>query len=338
MNHSFTVHALALTSLFAVSNPTYAENIHAPQLPPLTLDQKKTLMARPKKIVGLIAARNEAPYIDQCVRALALYTDAIVVLDDASEDDTVAIVQSLAQECHIERVIKKTVWHRDEPGDRNKLLQAGREIGGTHFIVLNADEMITATCLKNNFLRNKILALEPCNRIMLHLIRLQESMHRFKKEAILKFFIFCDDGQSTYVSDFIHTPRIPITLYKRDGKDVVIGELETYGVLHFDEINFQKRQVKKVWYRCLERIRTNKTIAELNGSDTSDTQNQETLLESPTEWFAYPFFNVATYEAPEHWREKQILEWVATYGIDFFAGLHLDPVIIPSELKAQIKI
>jgi ribonuclease Y len=37
-------------------------------------------------------------------------------------------VESLAQECRVERIIRKPVWHRDEPGDRNAMLQAGREI------------------------------------------------------------------------------------------------------------------------------------------------------------------------------------------------------------------
>ncbi|PKN03215.1 hypothetical protein CVU75_03420 [Candidatus Dependentiae bacterium HGW-Dependentiae-1] len=247
------------------------------------------------------------------------------MLDDVSTDNTVAIVESLVKECHIERIIKKTIWLRDEPGDRNKLLLAGREIGGTHFIMLDADEMITATCLKNNFLRNKILTLEPCDRIMMHLIRLFSSINQFKKEAILKFFIFCDDNESLFVSNFIHTPRIPIPLYKRDGKDIVIGELETYGVLHFDEVNLTKRQIKRAWYRCMERIRTDKSIAELNGS--SEPEKKALLLDSPQEWFAYNFFDVKAYMIPESWRERQILEWLQTYGQDYFAGLHIEEAL-----------
>lgn len=102
-----------------------------------------------KKIVGLVPARNESKIISQCLPALALYTDAIVFLDDCSDDDTVQVVQSLQSECSIERVIQKTKWHRDEPGDRNALLQAGREIGGTHFIAQDADEMFTANCTRD---------------------------------------------------------------------------------------------------------------------------------------------------------------------------------------------
>ena len=100
------------------------------------------------KIVGLIPARNESKIIEQCLHALSFYTDAIIYLDDASDDNSVAIVESVADKYRVEKIIKKKIWKRDEPGDRNALLKAGREIGGTHFIVIDADEMLTSNCLQ----------------------------------------------------------------------------------------------------------------------------------------------------------------------------------------------
>ena len=79
----------------------------------------------PKKIVGLVPARNESKIIGQCLRALALYTDAIVLLDDCSDDDTVQVVQSLQSEGSIERIIQQTKWRLDEPGDRRHGLSLG---------------------------------------------------------------------------------------------------------------------------------------------------------------------------------------------------------------------
>lgn len=63
------------------------------------------------KIVGLVAARNEQIMIAQCLQGLATICDAIVVLDDASDDNTRFIVESLAIECKIERIIKKDHWY-----------------------------------------------------------------------------------------------------------------------------------------------------------------------------------------------------------------------------------
>ena len=167
-----------------------------------------------------MTARNESNIIAQCLKALSLYTDAIVYLDDASDDNNVEIVQSLAKECNIEKIIQKQSWYRDEPGDRNKLLTEGRKLGGTHFVVLDADEMFTANCLENDFLRKEILKLKPGESLRLSWIALWRDIqhYRFDKSIFThhyKEFIFCDDGKSTYQSEFIHTSRKPNAINKK---------------------------------------------------------------------------------------------------------------------------
>ena len=67
------------------------------------------LGARDPKIIGLMQVRNEATIIEQTLRILALYTDSIIVLDDASDDETVDVVKKLAQELNIEKIICKTL-------------------------------------------------------------------------------------------------------------------------------------------------------------------------------------------------------------------------------------
>ena len=70
------------------------------------------------------------------MRALALYTDAIIYLDDVSEDNTVELVENIAVECNIIQIIKKKVWIRNECQDRMTILEAGRAQGGTHLYSL----------------------------------------------------------------------------------------------------------------------------------------------------------------------------------------------------------
>lgn len=169
------------------------------------------------KIVGLVPVRNEAALIGQCLKCLSCFTDAIVVLDDASTDETVEIVKSLARECNIKRIIEKKKWYRDEPGDKNKLLNAGRKIGGTHFIVIDADEIFTSNCLDNNFLRNRILQLKPGDKLCLTWIQLWRSVDKYRYDGSVWSgqwgdFIFCDDKIASYRSDFIHTSRSPSNL------------------------------------------------------------------------------------------------------------------------------
>ena len=288
------------------------------------------------KIVGLIPARNEAPFIEQCLRALALYTDAIVYLDDASTDNTLKIVQSLASELNIEQIISKKRWYRDEPGDRNKLLQAGREIGGTHFIVIDADEMLTANFLQNNFLRKKILELQPGEKICLNWIQLWRSLDYYRFDNSVwtnnyKDFIFCDDTICSYNSEFIHTSRTPYT-----GGKIFTYTGYKHGMLHFQFVNWRNLLIKQAWYRCLERIRQpNKSDKAINERYApSKNENQLGTSPSPSYWFnKYNFFDRTICDRPEQWKEKQILEWFEQYGQEHFAGLDIWDVNWSSEFK-----
>jgi len=284
------------------------------------------ITATESKIVGLVPARNEAPFIEQCLRALSLYADAIVYLDDASTDNTVEIVQSLAKACNIEKIIVKEKWYRDEPGDRNKLLQAGREIGGTHFIVIDADEMLTANFLEDNFLREQILKLQPGEKIKLNWIQLWRSLDHYRFDGSVwtnnyKDFIFCDDGTACYNSEFIHTGRTP----------PMKGKVFTYkgyqhGMLHFQFVNWRNLLIKQAWYRCLEKIRLpDKSDTAINQryAPSKDEKDLGTLP-SPSYWFdGYSFFDPTVCNRPEGWREKQMLGWFAEYGEDFFRGLDI---------------
>ena len=293
-----------------------------------------------KKIVGLVPARNERHILPQCLRALSLYTDAMVFLDDASEDDSVAVVQALAEECRIERILRNKTWHRDEPGDRNRLLQAGRAIGGSHFIALDADELFTASCLEGGFLRRAILALKPGEVLQMNWIQLWRStaQYRFDQSVWtwnMKDFAFCDDGRACYESPFIHCPRAPRNLAGERRR------IEGYerGVMHFQFVHWRNLLVKQAWYRCLERIRA-PTVSPADINRIYAASVDETGLgvcPAPASWFAgYPFFDPSVYSKPDIAREREVLGWFERYGREYFrelaiwdvdwgAGLSLSP-------------
>ncbi|HSW73678.1 MAG TPA: glycosyltransferase family A protein [Candidatus Limnocylindria bacterium] len=282
---------------------------------------------KPPKIVGLLAVRNEQNYIAQCLRTLCLYTDAIVILDDASDDNTVAIIKSLAKQCNVAKIITKKTWLRDEPGDAKALLAAGRALGGTHFIHLDADEMFTANCLEGNFLRSRILELKPGDRLRMNWIQLWRSVDYYRFDSSIwtwnyKDFIFCDDGICGYLSGFIHTPRTPNTLqgttYTMEGY--------TYGVLHFQFVNWRNLLIKQAWYRCLELIhKPTKSTVSINKSYAASKDETDLAVNPcPAAWFAgYTFFDPLIYQKSEQWREKQVLYWFAKYGKNYFEKLDI---------------
>lgn len=286
------------------------------------------------KIVGLLPARNEGNRIAFCLRALAKYTDAIVYLDDCSCDSTIQIVESLAIQCNVEKIIRKPKWLRDEPGDRNTLLQSGREIGGTHFIVIDADEAFTSNCITNNFLREMTLSLQPGDRLAMQWIQLWRSTkyYRFDDSVwtwLSKEVIFCDDGSCSYESQFIHTPRVP---QNTSGRVFALPGY-VHGLLHFQFVNWRNLLLKQAWYRCLERVHDPSKPAEAINQLYKPSKDEERmrLRMAPDFWLSdYEFFDEAAYDEPYRWREKQILGWFEQFGRDFFKDLDVWDISLDS--------
>ncbi len=293
--------------------------------------EAEKLSERRPKIVGLVTARNEEPIIGQCLRLLSNFTDAIVFLDDCSEDRTLEVVRGLAETCRVERILTKDRWYRDEPGDRNRVLQAGREIGGTHFIILDADEAFTSNCLTDNFLRKMILAMQPGDHLWMNWIALWRSLHQYRRDASVwthnyKPFVFCDDGRCSYASDFIHTPRVPSNL--RGRKLTFKGY--SHGVLHFQFVNWNNLLWKQAWYRCLERIRNpQKSAAEINKLYAPSKDERDLHLEpADPEWLRhYADFDPTVYQRPNPWYERQVRDWLKQYGPEYFRGLDIEDVL-----------
>jgi hypothetical protein len=280
--------------------------------------------ARNPRIIGLLPARNEADKIEFALRALAKFTDAIVFLDDCSTDNTVQLVRELSVDCRVEKIIEKSVWHRDEPGDRNRLLVAGRALGGTHFVVIDADEAFTANCLDGSVLRKRILSLQPREQLALRWIHLWRSVDQYRVDAPVwseryKRCIFCDDGKSEYRSRFIHTSRIP----KMKGRRIKLHEGDI-GLLHFQFVNWPNLELKQRWYRWLERVRDpEKSIEAINQKYATSVDESGLLLAAtPESWFAgYAFFDRAIFDIPDNWRVLQMRAWQQEYGEQYFAGL-----------------
>lgn len=279
------------------------------------------------KLVGLTAAHNEEHIIQANLRAMACYTDAIVFLDDASDDNTLLLAKAIAQECKIERIIEKKEWHRDEPGDRNALLKAGREIGGTHFLFLDSDEFISANCRDNNFLRNLIFSLNRGEKLVMKLIDLWRSPYQYRidQSPYANRILDCawaDDGVCYYDAGFIHSSHAP--------RHRVAGERwlkdNDHVVLHFAFVNWQQVKIKYAWYKCIERIRLpGKSIGSINQDYGSATEERGMrLMQAKKEWYrGYDFFDPNIFDYTPTWRIKQIKSWFDQYGKQYFADLSI---------------
>jgi Glycosyl transferase family 2 len=300
------------------------------------------------KIVGLVQMRNESLIIEQCLRGMAEYTDSIVILDDASEDSSVEIAKNLAVELNIERIIcnKQSGWEQATEMDlRDLLISTARSIGATHFIQLDADELISAECMKNDWLRNKILSLKKGQVLSLPMIHpwktlshYRDDHSRWSPQKCMCAIAMCDDGASTVQankshshSGFIHMGRFPSqrpggTIYDRDVNHCVI---------HFRFVNWKNIMIKRAWYMCLERIRLqenlserfkNRTIEDINNFYSKvEPFNERRMKLKPVKlsWYNYPFFNGHCYMKEIVWRKNKIKSWFKRYGHAYFQKLDI---------------
>jgi len=280
------------------------------------------VIASDKKIVGLVSVKNEQNNIEQCLHALSLYTDSIVILDDVSQDNTPAILQQYKDAYNL-HIITKKQWHRDEAKDRNLMLQCGRAMGGTHFIIIDADEMFTAPCKHGEHLRNAILRLEPGDWLSCFWINLYEHAQHYDDNNYIKPFIFCDDKVAQYNNNMrIHAARIPEGL---SGREYVLEPTSQYGLLHFKFINWDNVLLRNAWYQCLTVIMWPEISRKEIGAFYAQklVEQAGNLVKTNPQWFDYDFFDLTDFEKPDSWRRKQIQEWMTEYGAEYFADLSI---------------
>jgi hypothetical protein len=77
-------------------------------------------------VAGIVGVRNVEHSIAPFLKLLAPFVNFTIVLDDSSDDGTLAAIESVAHETKVRRVlVKDGSWNRSETTDRNELLLAG---------------------------------------------------------------------------------------------------------------------------------------------------------------------------------------------------------------------
>lgn len=322
------------------------------------------------KIIGLMQVRNEEFFIEQTLRALACYADSIIIVDDVSTDNTVKIIKSLEKELNIEKIIlnKENSWQtKGEAYNKQLLLDAGRQAKGTHFIFLDADEIFSSFCLKNNWLRNQILAMNPGQVMVFKMINLWDGIDYYRVGQYIlesshwarKPRIICDDGicnyndnNSTSVSNQIHILSTPQNIKPKINirKEIYLRDLKK-AIIHLNAININRIIDKRIWYMCFEFIKLNeksnfKNIEEntrkINESYGRNKEffNLEKIKKdrSLKEWLEYyNFFNPDVYKKYDKTHRKEVISWIKKYGYTVFKDLNIWQLDWTKKLLCEFK-
>lgn len=227
------------------------------------------------KIITLIPVKNESWILPITLPQLTQVSDEVIILDDNSEDDTVKIASAFDK-------VQVITYLQDEKyvnmsDRRNKLLQIGRQNGGTHFIFIDADELLSQRAIDN--LAEHIKSLKPGESLAFPWINLSEKNTKFFYQKTdrqnYKDFVFCDDKTTNFPDVFLSEQRTPAL-----NKNWLKIPFEKGAVLHLQFINKLRYQYKQAWYRMQEFIAGKRNALRINTTYlfTKDLPLGDTLI------------------------------------------------------------
>ena len=303
------------------------------------------------KLVALMVARNEDWIIGLSLRAALEWADAAVVLDHGSTDRTADIVEEVTAEWEG----RKSVAYMFQPAEpfwpemehRQATLELGRVIGGTHFAIVDADEVVTSNLWP--FVRGLASRLQPAQALDLPMIACWRSIRRYREDSSVwsksvVTLAFRDrpglewrparDGYEHHSRPPAGTLRDRFRPFPARAESAAGRSPDRGGVMHLQWVDWRRVRAKHAWYRMVEALRWpgRRTPGEINlAYSLALDEDGLALRECRPEWLdgLVPLLpNLRLGGVP--WQEDEILRMIDQYGIERFAGLD-----IPADLAGE---
>jgi len=210
------------------------------------------------KVIALVPFKNEELFLPIFMQSLEGLVDAVLGFDDDSTDSSVSLFRKFGG------VLLNDYAGSPLPQEkgptvqiRNRLLEFGRKFGGTHFLIIDCDEIIIGAA-RTDF--KKIAnSLKPGDYLSLNLITTWNNFKTYISFPDLRgpremSFLFADRPDITYPDKekFVHFDRIPRS---NDGKTTkqMKHNIDESAVLHLSYIGWERAQLKQSWYRVTEK-------------------------------------------------------------------------------------
>ncbi len=284
------------------------------------------------KIIALLPFKNEAWILEHFCISVSKIADQIIAMDDNSTDGGAEILKKYNALVVKNDAVVKSGWA--EFSIREKLLELGRQNGGTHFICLDADEIFS-----DNFYphaHDLIGGLEPGQSLWMDWVTLHGDTKIERIDGayngLNKNFIFRDDPKLQFKYVFLGVSRTPSDPSHRKVIDRKQGS-----VIHFQYVNLDRAMMKRAWYMCSEQIKADRSAIRIN--TTYDLNEKKIRTRALTADEAYDFEaakSAATYDPSADWRHADIVKWFDEYGITFFEQLDIWNVkVLAEEFKTR---
>lgn len=276
------------------------------------------------KIIALLPLKNESWILETYLGCMSKVADEIIILDDNSTDDSVLIAR---------RNPKVKIFfladyiqdgnYVDFSKRRQCLLDLGRKAGGTHFILLDADEIFSSNFIP--IAKEKILSLLPGEKIFMPWVTLWKSTNEYIVGGSVwamsyKDFIVCDSPEIFFEKRFIHEDRTPGI-----NKKIIKIPVNQGVVLHFQFVDWNRNQLKQALYRCSELIEGTRDAKRINISYAYTLDSDEIKVMPVFKEWIYNKDSIKYYitDTTNDWRFIELLKLFNKYGIEFFEPLQV---------------
>lgn len=279
------------------------------------------------KLIALMPARNEDWIIGLSLRVALRWCDAAVVLDHASTDGTAGILDAMQDECG-ERltVIRESDGAWSEMAHRQRLLDAGRAAGGTHFALVDADEVLTGNLLAR--IRNEVSAIGPGGLLQVGMQAMWRSLGAVRtdgrtwagrEDLALAFADRYAVGWQAGGYDHHHRHPHGSVPHRR----IRNGE---GGVMHLQWASWRRLVAKHARYKMMERIKyPSKPVVAIDRMYSMALDEVGlSLRAAPAEWWT-PYSDLMHHAnlSAEPWQEQECKRLWMEHGKAAFDGLDL---------------
>ena len=288
------------------------------------------------RLVGLMPVRNEDWVLEASIAAALLWCDDLVILLHACDDDSEDIAHAARDATGRVHVYYNTdpVWQ--EMHHREALLRLGRSHGGTHFALVDADEILTANAVLG--IRAEVCQLMAGECLDVPMIPVwggldaQRADHcvwtrswltvAFRDCPALSWQPLHDGYQHHHRSPFASLPtaRRPVagTLQRRGG-------ISTGGVMHLQFADRARLRAKHALYKMQEVLRwPDRESVEDVDAKYNQALNEEGLVLKPVppEWWSGHKKNLIRIGV-EPWQRAECRKLLSKWGPERFQGLTL---------------
>lgn len=304
-------------------------------------------MVETVKLTAIMLARNEEWILGCSLRVALRWCDEVVILDHGSTDATPDIITDMARahpgRVHTIRVRATDGWH--EQTHRQMAYATAVAHGGTHFAIIDADEVPTGNLLAGGGLALRDLIsdgkLSDGQMVALREFCLWESLDAWRTDGA-----FAPERCRQIVLGFPHAPNLHwqpredgYHLHARYpmGHHGIWNPCPSWiggGIMHLQFADMRRHRAKNWWYRMVERIqhpgkRTPQETNEMYGwcfEGTPETRPAEytTPEGARSFWDGIPERRYITLGA-KPWHEDEIERLLAKHGTEPFRGLYLGP-------------